>query len=137
MIKISIRDITSQGLDIDKQVPKEEIGLEGDEVDIRSALSVKAYLQKADNFIIADTRLKAEFGYQCARCLEDISLQEERKYKFNIEVGSTSEFVDVGEEIRQELILANPARILCKKSCKGICPACGANLNREKCKCKK
>jgi uncharacterized protein len=136
MIKIALRDITSNGLDIDQSIPKEGIGLSDEEVDIRSLLNVKAHLQKVDNFVIADTRIKADFGYLCSRCLEELYAEEERSYKFDFEIDPTLEYIDLGEEIRQEIIMANPAKVLCSKSCKGICPGCGANLNKEQCKCK-
>lgn len=135
MIKISIRDITSNGLDIDQSIPKEGIGLSSEEVDIRSLLNVKARLEKVNNVVIANAHIKAEFGYMCSRCLEELSSTEERSYKFDFEIEPGSEYVDLGEEIRQEIILANPAKILCSKDCKGICPQCGANLNLEQCKC--
>ena len=136
MIKISVRDIPSSGLDIDQSIPKEGIGLSSEEADIRSLLNVKAHLDKVDNFIVADTHIKAEFGYMCARCLEELSSIEERSYKFDFEIDPTSEYIDLGEEIRQEIIMANPAKVLCSKDCKGICPQCGMNLNKEQCKCK-
>jgi len=135
MIKISVRDITSAGLDIDQSIPKEGIGLSSEEVDIRSLLNVKAHLEKVDNFVIVDTRIKAEFGYLCSRCLEELYTIQERSYKFDFEIGPACEFVDLGEEIRQEMILSNPAKVLCSKDCKGICPHCGMNLNKEQCKC--
>lgn len=136
MIKISVRDIPSTGLDIDQQIPMEGIGLSAEEVDIRSLLSVKAHLEKVDNFIVANARVKADFGYLCARCLEELFSTQERSYIFDFELNPELEYIDIGEEIRQELIMDNPARILCKKDCKGICPKCGANLNVEQCKCK-
>jgi len=137
MIKISVRDIPSKGLDIDQNVAMEDIGLSAQEADIRSVLNVKAHLEKVDGFVIADTHIKAEFGYTCARCLQELSAFEERSYTIDFELTEGMEEVDLGEEIRQEIILANPARILCKKGCKGICPKCGANLNIEKCQCQK
>ena len=136
MIKISVRDIPSNGLDIDQSIPKEGIGLSSEEADIRSLLNVKARLEKVNNFIIANTRIKAQFGYMCARCLEELSSTQELSYKFDFEIDPTSEYIDLGEEIRQEIILANPSKVLCSKDCKGICPKCGVNLNIEKCKCK-
>lgn len=136
MIKISVRDIPSKGMDIDQNVSMEDIGLTAQEADIRSSLSVKAHVEKVDDFIIADTRVKAEFGYMCARCLQELHALEERSYKFDFELTEGVETIDLGEEIRQEIILTNPPRILCKKDCKGICPGCGANLNIEKCQCK-
>ena len=135
MIKIAVRDITSNGIDINQSIPMEGIGLSSEEADIRSLLNVKAHVEKVDNFIIADTHIKAEFGYFCARCLEELSSIEERTYKFDFELEPTIEYIDLGEEIRQEIIMANPAKILCSKDCKGICPDCGANLNKEECKC--
>jgi uncharacterized protein len=135
MIKISIRDINSDGLDIDQSIPKEGIGLSDEEVDIKSLLNVKARLEKVDNFIIANAHIKAEFGYMCARCLEELYSTEERFYKFDFEINPTIEYIDLGEEIRQEIIMDNPARVLCSKDCKGICPKCGVNLNKEKCNC--
>ena len=135
MIKISLRDITSNGLDIDQSIPKEGIGLSDEEVDIRSLLNVKAHLEKANSVVIADTHIKAEFGYMCSRCLEELYSTEERSYKFDFQIDPTMEYIDLGEEIRQEIIMANPAKILCSKDCKGICPKCGMNLNKEQCKC--
>jgi uncharacterized protein len=135
MIKIFVRDITSNGLDIDQSIPKEGIGLSSEEVDIKSLLNVKAHLERVDNFVIANTRIKAEFGYMCARCLEDLYSSEERSYKFDFELEPGTEYIDLGEEIRQEMILANPPKVLCSKDCKGICPKCGMNLNKEQCKC--
>ena len=136
MIKISIRDIPASGLDIDQNIPKEGIGLSSEEVDIKSLLNVKAHLEKVGNFVIADTHVKAEFGYMCTRCLQELYSTEERSYKFDIEIDPSNEYIDLGEEIRQEIIMANPPKVLCSKSCKGICPGCGANLNKEQCKCK-
>ena len=136
MIRISLRDITSNGLDIDQSIPKEGIGLSSEEVDIRSLLNVKAHIEKVDQMIIANTRIKADFGYLCSRCLEELYSIEERSYIFDFEIDPSVEYVDLGEEIRQEIIMANPPKVLCSKDCKGICPKCGMNLNKEQCQCK-
>lgn len=44
--------------------------------------------------------------------------------------------IDLGIGIREAIILAIPPAPLCSKECKGICPICGKNLNKEKCNCK-
>ena len=41
----------------------------------------------------------------------------------------------VDGNIREELILTYPQKILCKLDCKGLCIRCGADLNENKCKC--
>ncbi len=135
MIRIAVRDIKSSGVDIDQTVPASGIDLTEEEVDIRCNLHIKAHVYRADNTVMADTTLVADFGYLCARCLEDFHVVETREYEFDFEVDPSTEYVDVGEEVRQEIIMANPSRVLCKDDCQGICPKCGVNLNIEKCRC--
>ena len=137
MIKIAVRDITSRGVDIDQTIPMEGIGLSAEEIDLRSPIQVQASISRVDHVIVADTTVKADYGYLCARCLEEIHQVEVRHYHFDFEVTPEMDYIDLGEEIRQEMILANPPRILCKEDCKGICSTCGANLNIEPCKCNK
>ena len=136
MIKFPIKDVNSKGLEIDQTIPKEGIGLSDEEIDLRSPITVKAKVERVDNLIIARTKVSVDYGYLCSRCLEEFHEVQEIEYYFDFEITPELEYVDLGEEIRQEMILANPARILCKKDCKGICSGCGVNLNLEQCKCK-
>ncbi len=136
MIKFSVRDVASKGLEINQIVPKEGIGLSDEEIDLRSPITINVGIKRVDNHIIAHTKVSADHGYMCSRCLEDFHEVRRNEYYFDFEVNPEVEYIDLGEEIRQEMILADPARILCKSDCKGICPGCGANLNKEKCKCK-
>ena len=43
--------------------------------------------------------------------------------------------IDVCDVVREQLILALPSSVLCRPDCKGICQACGAELNIEPCRC--
>jgi uncharacterized protein len=45
------------------------------------------------------------------------------------------EKIDLGEVVREQLYLALPMKPLCREDCKGLCPVCGANRNRETCTC--
>lgn len=135
-MKFSIRDIPSTGLHFEKEVAPADIGIAKDDLDLRSPLSVEATLTRVDNMVLADTVVTVSYGYQCARCLEDFERPKTREFNFNYEIVTPTDVIDVGEDIRQELILAVALRMLCKKDCKGICLGCGVNLNLEKCKCK-
>jgi uncharacterized protein len=135
MLRFPIKDISTAGLSVKIEVPASEIGLEDQEVELRSPLSVDLTLLRVDNTVIADVEVTDEFGYLCARCLADFQRSKTREYHFDFEISSPMDIVDVGEEIRQEMILSIPQRVLCSKDCKGICAGCGVNLNIEKCKC--
>ena len=136
MLKFPLKDITSAGLSLTTEVAASEIGLAEEEVDLRSPLTVESTLTRVDNMVIADVIVSADYGYQCARCLEDFSHRKAREFHFDYSVSSPMDIIDIGEDIRQEMILSIPQRVLCSKDCKGICVGCGVNLNIEACKCK-
>jgi uncharacterized protein len=43
--------------------------------------------------------------------------------------------LDVIEMLREQFTLATPMKPLCAEACRGLCPECGANLNRTECGC--
>jgi uncharacterized protein len=43
--------------------------------------------------------------------------------------------VDIAPAIREQLLLEIPIKVLCSEACRGLCPACGVNLNEEACRC--
>ena len=43
--------------------------------------------------------------------------------------------IDLGEILREEVLLAMPMKAVCDEGCKGICSGCGAELNDEECRC--
>ena len=44
-------------------------------------------------------------------------------------------WLDLTPMLREQLLLAIPARALCAEGCPGLCPTCGANQNRARCGC--
>jgi uncharacterized protein len=45
------------------------------------------------------------------------------------------ETLDLSELIREQFYLVLPMKPLCQTDCKGLCPVCGVNRNRETCTC--
>jgi len=43
--------------------------------------------------------------------------------------------IDLGGLVREQLQLAAPMKPLCDDGCRGLCPMCGVNRNREACGC--
>lgn len=43
--------------------------------------------------------------------------------------------IDVDDIVREQILLALPARALCREECKGLCPVCGADRNTNACAC--
>ena len=93
--------------------------------------------------------LRAEVGAvahsRCSRCLEPVQVPVRAKidalfakeddpddpdlYPFE---GHSLELEDA---VKDALLLELPLQFFCKPDCKGLCPVCGVNLNREACTC--
>lgn len=136
-MKILVKDIPSRGLEIEEQLPPSAIGL--DDADLRcvAPLAIKAKIELVGDTVLAKTQAKGIFSLTCGRCLEPIEKEIADEFYFDYPVDKKTDAIDLGEDIRQEMILALPAVALCKENCKGLCAGCGVNLNSEVCKCEK
>lgn len=100
-------------------------------------------------------KLEAELPYKtvCARCLtpvEDVFRMEfvrtvadegtltEEQLEANVDEYVVIEHgkLNVDEELRENLILEFPMKILCREDCPGLCPKCGKPLKDGDCGCK-
>jgi uncharacterized protein len=43
--------------------------------------------------------------------------------------------LDITRIVQEQIVLLCPMKSLCNTDCKGLCPQCGVNLNKKRCKC--
>jgi uncharacterized protein len=114
---------------------------------------------RGPNDVVEDIRIRANASTRlelaCARCLEPVTIPVATSFDLIFRPGeadagsadraiSTSE-TEIGyyegdgllleDVLREQILLALPARVLCRDSCKGLCPACGRNRNTDPCDC--
>ena len=84
----------------------------------------------------------------CDRCMEEFDspktasfsciLAEEKQDQENDDIVLLDhDEVDLADLASTAFILDMDTKTLCSEDCKGLCPGCGVNLNREACRCKK
>ena len=135
-MKIVIQDVTVKGLELFERVEAGAIGLSPEDLECLSPLTIKAKITRVDDTILANIQIQGRYSFSCARCLETLESNLSQEFDFDYPIEKGLEFIELGEDIRQEIILSSPAKVLCSDDCKGICPRCGVNLNKEQCKCK-
>jgi len=116
-------EIESKALDICTQ----DIFFEG---------SVNITIQAKKEFRIVRTKshLSAKAKCICSRCLKEYPMPFEKDYNFDYSIDKVK-FINPTTDIREELILDFPVKLLCSQDCKGICPKCFKNLNEGPCNC--
>lgn len=102
--------------------------------------------------VLASGQADAPLVHKCRRCLERVNRTFEQPLKLcwsaadqlsddlGVDTGVRvlewgADAVELGEAIREELVLAAPRYVLCREDCRGFCPGCGTNLNDEQCEC--
>ena len=98
--------------------------------------------------LVLEGEARSLLDYTCDRCMEPF--QREKVVALSAILAETRESeedddivllengeVDVGDLAYTAFLLAMDTKHLCSEDCKGLCPGCGVNLNKEPCRCKK
>lgn len=126
----------------------EEVGLDSR---FSKTVHLDVKLEKTSRQVYVHVHLSTGGVFTCDRCLEEFEKTLTSSYAVvyvtdaqaavkdgaaEIQVISPDAgFIDLGEDVRQFAILALPQKMLCREECAGLCPSCGANLNRGACGC--
>ncbi|MGI9538481.1 MAG: DUF177 domain-containing protein [Desulfocapsaceae bacterium] len=83
-------------------------------------------------------KLAVDFAYICMLGSEELE-QGQQETECRVEdynrLYLKEPVIDLGEVYREQVYLSVPSQILCHKSCRGLCQACGADLNQTRCDC--
>ena len=119
-------------------VLEEEIG--SDDLDIGimyfpDPLRLKVEAWKSEDALTVEAHIEGERNFTCSLCLEEINNLFEKDFTLHYDIKGRDS-VTIDQDVRDEIILEHPIRILCGPNCRGLCPFCGANRNEEHCDCK-
>ena len=98
-------------------------------------LRLKVEAWKSDNDLTVDGHIEGERNFTCSLCLEEFNNLFEKDFTLHYDIKGRDS-VTIDQDVRDEIILEHPIRILCSPDCRGLCSFCGANLNQETCNCK-
>lgn len=115
----------------------------------KDKLNVTLEIEKRSETLYVRQMLSTAIAVVCDRCLETYTEQIESEFlvvytaardllQYDDELrylAPDQGEIDITEDVKASMILAVPAKLVCSESCKGLCPECGANLNRESCTC--
>lgn len=147
---IDINTIGPEGLAFDARLRLDRLegpsGESLDNVDARLSGEVRPEGRGAE----LTGRLEATVALRCSRCLESFPWSLRTEFELSVVVehagapsGEAAASVLAAPEGRialeevatEQLYLGLPLKPVCRETCRGLCPNCGADLNNDPCAC--
>jgi uncharacterized protein len=111
-------------------------------VSVPETVRAELTVVRATTGTVFELALHVRLHGPCFRCLGDAVVEQDlrlREYQAEQPGGSDELATPYVEDnrlglsawARDALVLALPAKILCREDCAGLCPVCGVDLNRE------
>ena len=112
----------------------------GDMVEIEGDIEARAYLPCSRCLQPFETPLKSHFAFTyMRRVVTAIGDSEPEEIELSAEdlgiVYFQGEKINLKDIIQEQVVMAFPFKALCMQDCKGLCPKCGADLNKDPCDC--
>ena len=160
---ISLQELEVRKVEFSQQLAPGTLDL-GGELRQSGVLSTKGRAELLEEHrggknTVEDIRVVGDFSTEievrCARCVEpvptklggdfdllyrplgvDAGKDERSISEAETEIGYYSgNGIELQDVLREQILLALPAKIVCNESCRGLCARCGKNLNVESCAC--
>lgn len=127
----------------------------GTEVAFDRPVEARVELRSETGAIHAHVEADVEGRVACDRCLDPFPVRLHLDYREAFvpsegalpgagtaggegvrQVPMSGKVIDLGEGLRQNVIMALPMKLVCREDCGGLCPRCGRNLNEGDCGCR-
>jgi uncharacterized protein len=155
MFKIRLKDIPPDGLD--RELPLDGpwfaaalAGIDGAWDGASGCVRLNLSRQGLTD-VLARGDVRVRFTVPCARCLEPAAVAVDADFAATFVPrgsaradhaedepdvqGYAGDEIDVGDLVREQVLLGVPMTSLCRPECQGLCPQCGAELNAGPCGC--
>jgi uncharacterized protein len=110
--------------------------------------------RKLKETIFIEGSIETSITTNCCRCLEVTMFPIKSNFRYTLipsgrqlreeqELSSEdlefsfyeNDLIDLDTMVFEQIMLQIPMRVLCKETCKGLCPHCGTDLNTASCNC--
>ncbi|MSR64298.1 MAG: DUF177 domain-containing protein [Verrucomicrobiae bacterium] len=134
-MKISIHLVSEEGLHIDGEDPGSILDVQDHEWTFAKPVNHSLDASMLPDALLVTGRVWTDGTVRCSRCLQPFSQRlEVTDFAFHHPITS-EDIVDLTPEIRESILLEIPQKPLCRADCKGLCPVCGIDRNKQSCKC--
>jgi uncharacterized protein len=155
MLLLNLAKIRTAHERFDREYPPETFADDRETFTVATPVKLGVDIYRDKENVRLAGRVQTTLELLCSRCLEPFTVPVDAtfdlRYRPRAEAAVESERevqeddfatafydndeIDLGELMREQFYLAVPMKPLCDDGCRGLCPQCGINLNKETCAC--
>lgn len=117
---------------------------------LAEGVSFDVVFTNAGDGILVTGMVRGTATGECDRCLDPASFEiageiedyylfqepdDPEAYEDGFELVGEDRIIDLAGPVSDAVVMDTPFVLLCRPDCKGLCPICGCNRNREVCDC--
>lgn len=130
--RFPLKEVKENGeLAVHASAPAESFAEVLSEGELLGMVSLDGVIRAADDLALFDGAAKGRWRFECMRCLKPVdgTWNERVEAETDLDGGP----MDLTEDVRQAIGLAQPMKVVCKPDCKGLCPTCRQDRNTTDC----
>jgi uncharacterized protein len=120
-------------------------------IELQAPVRLELEARTVGDGVLVRGSAEAELVAECRRCLTPVPIRVRDTVDLLYEPLTEAEEADLSGEVyalpdrgdeldlapalREQLVLRIPDYVVCSETCRGMCPTCGAELNRTTCDC--
>ena len=137
-LHVGIHTLPPEGLAVEATITARELEIPEDErIACPAPFELSLRVSRVKGGILAQGTLSGSLRCRCDRCLTYFTRIIPATPVCHLYPEVKSDFIDLTEDVRDDILLTFPQYGFCRDSCKGLCPGCGENLNVRECTCEK
>ena len=156
MLSLNLAGIRTPDERVEREYQPEALGAESSVYRVVAPASLGFDIHKDKDTFHLVGRVATVLELSCSRCLEPFQVPVDAPFDLRYQARTVdggggehelragdfdtalydNDEIDLGQLMQEQFYLATPMKPLCTEGCQGLCPSCGANLNKAACDCK-
>ena len=94
-------------------------------------VTVEGVIRRIDDEAAFEGTAQGRWRFECTRCLTPVETAWSTAFEASAPIDGGP--MDLADEVRQSIALAQPMKIICRPDCLGLCAQCRRNRNEGEC----
>ena len=120
-MKVKVERISDKIIELEEEIPASSWDMDSVDVTFVNSIHLKCKFFRAREEIVVETLVTTQREIVCSRCLSQTRQTIEQNFKNTYKNSELRDYLEVDNDIRENILISFPMKVLCKEDCRGIC----------------